>query len=132
MMPCNSSIIACGVIGGACYVIPKALTYLCTKPDNPDASFWSRLREKMDDLQERTRSALGERLWFYGRDVVADNAWISAIAIRCLTSTPFDSMSKCIYVVTAFCAFSAQVWLVRHGISKQFPQLAPFVGNRNY
>ena len=131
MMPCNSSIIACGVIGGACYVIPKALTYLCTKPDNPDASFWSRLREKMADLQERTRSALGENLWFYGTDIVADNAWISAIAIRCLTSNPFDSADKCLYFVPTFCTFCLQAWLVRYGISKQFPQLAPIIGTRS-
>ena len=131
MMACNSSLAVVGIVAGVFYAVPKVVTYLCTSPENPDASLWSRLRGRMADFQEQIRLALGERLWFYGADVLAGNAWISVIAILCLTSTPFSSIDKGISVATAFVAFCAEAWLVRYGISQWVPQLAPIIGNHN-
>ena len=131
MMACTCSLIKSVVVAGAFYAVPKALTYLCTRPEDSDTSLWGRLRGRMADLQEQSRALLGERLWFYTVDIVADNAWISAIAIRCLTSTPFASVAMGISTITAFGTFCVLAWLVRHGVSRQFPLLAPVIGTRN-
>ena len=123
--------IRCGLIGIACYVVPKVLTFLCTKPERPDEEFLGHLRERMYVFQEKARSILGEHLWLFATDVVADNAWISVIAISCLTKTPFASVAKIIDTVTAFFCFCSVAAGVRLGIAKLFPPLAPMVGTRS-
>ena len=123
--------IRCGLIGIACYVVPKVLTFLCTKPERPDEEFLGHLRERMYVFQEKARRALGERLWFFATDIAADNAWISAIAVSCLTKNPFASFNKTIDTLTAFFCFCSAAAVVRFGIAKIFPPLAPIVGTRS-
>lgn len=114
---------------GACYAIPKLLTYLCTRPDDPSAPL-SSLRGRMATLQEEVRDVMGEKAWFTATDVVADNAWISAIVISLLTKRPFSSVERGINTLSALTGFCAVVWLVRYAIIKLCPQLR-IVGTRS-
>ena len=116
---------------GACYAIPKLLTYLCTRPDNFSAPF-SQLRGRVASLQENVRDVAGERVWFAATDIVADNAWISALVVLCLTKQPFGSFERGVNSLSAFAGFCTILYLIRLAIVRLCPQLRAQIGTRSH
>ena len=125
----GSSLAVTGLVSGVFYAVPKVLTYLCTRPEHPDASLWSRLRERMANLQEQAKGALGEHAWLYAKEILVKNAWISVIATRCLMPSPFASSGAAIDWVTAFGVICVAGWMVRDDLSRRFSAHPPVVTN---
>ena len=125
----GSPLVVNGIIGGACFVVPKALAYLCTRPENSDASLWGRMRERMANIQEQTKGVFGEHAWLYANEILVKNAWISVIATRCIMPSPFASSGAAIDWVTAFGLFCVGGWMVRDDISRRFSAHSSVVTN---
>ncbi len=123
------------VVGGLFYAAPKILNYLCTKPEEPMRNgLIDQCRVWMASTQSQTQSLVGDRVWRVTTDVIADNAWISALAILHLSQGKnlFNTTEQSAATVSAFGCFCALAFLVRFGAIKVFPPLAPYVGTRSF
>ncbi len=119
------------VYTAALHVVPKGLSYLCTRIENP-ISRLDRLRDLMGRVQEAVRNAIGPKAWFIATDVVADNAWISFFFISYLTKWNWQRalLANPLDVAFAFFAFSGGSMLIRYAIGQVYPPLRPYIATR--
>lgn len=119
-------------LGAALYALPKAATYLCTKPSMPASQRIEQIQGKMIFFQERLRDILGNRQWYILTGIVADNAWISYFALSYLNSgaNPAIHLDKTTDKALAFSTFCASGFLIRFGVAYTLPFLKSYVGVR--
>ncbi len=123
-----------GLVGAISYGLPKALTYLCTRPDATlPQSRLDLLRGEMASLQERINNLVGDKVWFIATDVLADNACLASLIILCISKKhPLASFDNAITTLSAFLSFSTALCAIRFYSVKAFPPLAPYVVTRSY
>ena len=102
-------------ISGALYAAPRALEYFCTKPPEVHSRL-DRLREKMANLTEISKTLIGERTWFIITDVFSKNAWISFLTIQYLTrnNPPISTAAQTTELVSAFVVFCTATAFAKH------------------
>ena len=118
------------------YLVPKALTYLCTRPLPEVEGIFNQMRENLSHLQEQTKDLIGEKSWFILTDVVADNLWLSFLLLKSLTYKQskglFENFDRSLQTTAALVSFCATAWLIRLSIVKAFPSTKRFIATRSY
>jgi len=131
-----SSIYQTGAISTLLYVVPKGLTYICTKPDPSSQELIDQFREKMADLKENSKALLGEKTWLVLTDIVADNTWVSFLFFRYLThqqkENSFKNLDSSLQTMAAIVSFCLAAWLIRIGINEVFSCTGKFVAKSSY
>jgi coenzyme F420-reducing hydrogenase beta subunit len=125
------SIVKTIVISELLYVTPKVIYYLSTRSHQRNLeSRIDRLREKLAAIREKIVENIGDSGCFFCSDVMADNAWISVLALSILSKgfktivTIEDKMNA----ATGIIAFSCVAWAMRFGLCMAFPPLKRYIG----
>lgn len=84
-------------------------------------------------LQEGIGRSLGNRVWFGITEIVADNGWISLLAVKYLKGERplVSSFENGVHTASLCVALATCSWIIRYGVSKNVPLLAPYLGTRS-
>lgn len=114
------------------YTAPDAVNYLCTKSTTEISITTNRFKNYLADHKEEFKTAtidiLSNRAWTLGKSV-ADNAWISLLAMGYLLPHALDFKQKMVTSLGVLLV-SGVVGAIRYGLSKSFPICEKLIGPR--
>jgi len=118
------------------YVIPKTMSFFCTRPLRERHSVIGRIdniRHQITNLYGNFLEIVGEREWQFSNEVFIVIAWFSSFAFGLFlkqSEKGLDIEAK-ESLVLAFLGISSLTWFTRYQIAKNFPSMAFLFATRS-